>query len=283
MKKYSTLIVLLFISSLLFSQEDGDFPALNNSDIHIVQEKYFDGNGLWGHIDGGADLYLEYGFDKLLFQEVEWQNNKFRVEYYKMKDPEAAFGIFSVSKFKCDYTDTLTKYICITKYQTQAALDKFYISIANETGSDKARDLTVKLFSRILNKCTEDLYYFPDLFTLPFTANDYNNIKLFKGRLGIQNGLPLWSELFDGISGYKIFVAPFENKNGFINFSFIQFESNKELQKFITGMGFTQNKPYIKKGNYLYLVKFLSDNEIYFCESSLNIKETEKIIGLHFD
>ena len=106
MKNIILFFVLLFAVSIQTSaQIDKDFPAPTADEapaIKIIQEKYYDGNALWGHIDGGADLYLEYGFDKLLFQEIELNNIRFRIEYYRMKDPAAAFGIFSVSKFKCD-------------------------------------------------------------------------------------------------------------------------------------------------------------------------------------
>ena len=91
------LAIFLGAASLSPAQEKNDFPVLCVEDfegINIERTEYYDGNALWGLINGGADIYLEYGFDELAFQTVEWLEQHFRVEIYLMTDEEAAFGIY---------------------------------------------------------------------------------------------------------------------------------------------------------------------------------------------
>jgi len=102
-KLFLTYFIFLFAVVIQFAQEETSFPILSESDIEggvITRTGYYDGEALWGLINGGADLYLEYGFNKLLLQLIEWKGYKFRIEIYRMKSPEAAVGIFSVAHCK---------------------------------------------------------------------------------------------------------------------------------------------------------------------------------------
>ena len=61
----------------------------------------FDKEGLYGHIDGGAEIVLQYGFRELsvfAFRPSEAQGQAIKevgVEIYRMKSAEAAFGLYS--------------------------------------------------------------------------------------------------------------------------------------------------------------------------------------------
>ncbi|MDZ7767485.1 MAG: DUF6599 family protein [Melioribacteraceae bacterium] len=112
----------------------------------MTRSEIYVGEELWGLINGGADLYLEYGLDRTLLQEVVHNGKNYRIEVYGMTNIDAAFGIYSINKFNCGITDTLTKYICITPHQLQSAVGRFYISISNQSG-DKRRS---KIFSSLI-------------------------------------------------------------------------------------------------------------------------------------
>src|ERR1035437_10095412 len=49
---------------------------------------------LYGYIDGGAELFLELGFDELTLQKYRNGANEFAVEISRMTDPAAATGIY---------------------------------------------------------------------------------------------------------------------------------------------------------------------------------------------
>jgi len=49
---------------------------------------------LYGHIDGGAEAFLELGFEQLTVQKYKDGANELAVEIYRMKDATAARGIY---------------------------------------------------------------------------------------------------------------------------------------------------------------------------------------------
>jgi hypothetical protein len=265
MKFFQTVIILLIFALSVSAQDDKNFPTLNQSDVAEgnIRTSYYDGNALWGLIDGGADIFLEYGFDKLLFQEVEWKDFKFRVEIYRMNDVKSAFGIFSVSRYKCALSDTLTKYICITPYQVQAAVGRFYISIANDKGNKEAQDLTTELFKNVLVRVKDAALQLPALFRKKIFEPYKNQMKFMKGKLGLQNGFSNWSDLFEDYSNYEIYLLPVENENDYAYIAQIKFESESEMQKFINKNKSENQKDISRR------IKSLSPLEIVLIESNL--------------
>lgn len=90
-KLFITILILYLLVSTSPAQINNDFPKLVESDFpgsRITREQIFDGGGLWGYINGGADLFLEYGFDKLFLQEIEIDTYRFKIEFYKMNTIE---------------------------------------------------------------------------------------------------------------------------------------------------------------------------------------------------
>jgi len=56
----------------------------------------FAGDDLYIYIDGGAEIYNEYGFRRVLAQDFENKDGRgVTLEIYEMTDPAAAFGIYS--------------------------------------------------------------------------------------------------------------------------------------------------------------------------------------------
>ena len=74
-------------TGLLPEELDG-FQAVGSA-RHFVGEKLFD------YMDGGAELFLEYGFVQLWVREYRGGKGAISVEVYEMKDPPAAFGIWT--------------------------------------------------------------------------------------------------------------------------------------------------------------------------------------------
>ncbi len=75
-------------------------PAAGEADAWTPSGKTetFAGEGLYEHIDGGADIYLEYGFDELAIQKYNKGNEAVSLEVYRMSDPAAAFGIYTYNR-----------------------------------------------------------------------------------------------------------------------------------------------------------------------------------------
>lgn len=61
--------------------------------------RVFTGRELYDYINGGADLFLEYGFEEVAAGEYLTPGGKtIFINIYRMRDSDAAFGIFSVTR-----------------------------------------------------------------------------------------------------------------------------------------------------------------------------------------
>jgi Family of unknown function (DUF6599) len=58
------------------------------------QPRVFAGASLYGHINGGSELFLEYGFLDLRVQVYRKGEETIAFEAYRMKSPESALGIY---------------------------------------------------------------------------------------------------------------------------------------------------------------------------------------------
>ncbi len=54
----------------------------------------FEGAELYGHINGGAEVFLELGFESLRVQRYRGDAGRISVELYRMSDPAAALGVY---------------------------------------------------------------------------------------------------------------------------------------------------------------------------------------------
>jgi len=232
-------LLLLFSSAFMFSQNK--MPELRADDIpggRITHTEYFDGKSLWGYIDGGADVYMEYGFNKVLVQEIEWQTNHFKIDIYEMKSEGGAFGIFSVSRHRCLSGDSIAPWSCVTPYQIQFAKGRCYYSIVNDHGSDKEQSLAKKIAAILLKRSTGKAFVPPKIFRSPVFAPHLGEMKFMKGPLGIGNGFPDWQEKFSGIKDYSLYLLPIELKEGFFRIGFIVFARKTDRDNFYKTLNF---------------------------------------------
>src|SRR5512140_1987026 len=209
------LVICLFWFPVCSAQTKGDYPEITAIDLpgaEFSAPRFFTGTSLFGYIDGGAELYLEYGFSGAEITEITMGARKYKVEIFRMTGTEEAFGIFSVSKYRCIHTPDLAKYSCQTKYQLQFCKGSYYISIINGTGNSRDSSAMLHLGKIISNKISESEFdpgvYFPG-FPIDSSVKD---ILLAKGRLGIVNGYPDLEDYFKGITGYTAVILRIKEK-----------------------------------------------------------------------
>mgnify|MGYP006300610647 CR=1 FL=1 len=104
-KYYMTGFCLLFFVLSAHAQSEVDREYLagimpgDTIEDFIVQDSisYYFGDDLFYYINGGADIFLEYGFIGAASSKYTSGNGSLlHPEIYLMEDPEAAFGIYSV-------------------------------------------------------------------------------------------------------------------------------------------------------------------------------------------
>lgn len=101
------------------------------------QERLFVGAALYRHIDGGAELYNQFGFDRLVVQDYSKDAHEVRVEIYKMNDTAGAASVFAeITKGVATQTRYGTACV-LDDYQILFRRDAYCVSVTTyETGSE---------------------------------------------------------------------------------------------------------------------------------------------------
>lgn len=224
----SALLTLLTFSSsgqrLFISRALSEVQGIESSDSRTFTEK-----SLYGYINGGAELYLEYGFDTLIVTELVSDGRDIKVEAYRMKDPEAAFGIFSVSRFRCNGGPRLTQHICRSAYQVQFAKGPYYVSIVNDTGTEADQSKSLEIASFIIEHIP-DLSFDPSYFYSDGVDEEtMKGAVLVRGPLGIYNGIPTLTEKLGEASDYSALMI----RRGQDTLASLRFKDDKSVNAFL--------------------------------------------------
>ncbi len=197
--------------------------------IELSQSRTFTETSLYGYINGGAELYLEYGFDTLIVTEVVSEGRDIRVEAYRMKDPEAAFGIFSVSRFRCNGGPRLTQHLCRSAYQVQFAKGPYYFSIVNDTGTEadqrKSGEIAAFIIDQIADSPFDPCYFYTD----GVDDETMRGAVLVRGPLGIYNGIPTLSDKLGEASDYSGLMI----RRGQDTLASLRFNDDKAVNDFL--------------------------------------------------
>ncbi len=167
------------------------------SDVQVKRERTFTGEALYGFMNGGADLFLEYGVSQLVTRDVLYKGEEFTIDIYDMPSSSDAFGIYSLHTFKCQRADSLGCFDCLSTYQLQLAVDNKYVSIVFPSGSSRARvaaDELVRLYIDIeKGNCVE----IPEVMNIqpPYSGK----LKYIRGAIGIPGDQAYLATLLNGV------------------------------------------------------------------------------------
>lgn len=282
----SICFYLIFFTSNIVFAEDIQFPILKSHEIENLQvEKpsIYSHKELYGYIDGGAEIFLEYGFIRLFAQELHYGEKDLKLEIYQMTDSSAAFGIFSVSRNNCPSVDTLTEFSCSTSYQLALARGPYYLTITNYQGTDELENLSIKIARVVIGKIPDKDFTIPQIFRQSRFSPFLHQLKLMKGQLGLQNGYPDWLEKFQNISKFTVQLLPVQSENEGLICTLISLYTNSDYEKLFQNFGFQnlelrqsiwQQKSDTKG---LYLIKNLADQKILFIQTTNDFKDLYKI------
>lgn len=251
----------MFIPLATWSQVPEDFPALSLADLPgavISSPRVFTGSSLFGYINGGAELYLEYGFSLATITEISMNGGKYKTEIFKMNGPEEAFGIFSVSKFRCIDMPAYSDHTCRTRYQLQICKGPYYISIINSGGTASDSTASALIGSLIAGRISGEeidlLRYLPGIPGEKIKTDCF----LAKGRLGIVNGAPELEDCFRGIRNFTAVVLKGEEANTLS----VKFSDPDSMKKFTEINGIEAAGAQPAAGEAKLSVEYLTDNHI---------------------
>jgi Family of unknown function (DUF6599) len=113
------------------------------ADGHLKHEGdlgVYPGDHLYEYINGGAPIYLEYGFKEVASQELILNDHTFIFDVYQMESPLAAFGIFSVRRPERAPGIGNFAFSTFTDYQGLIAYDRYLIDISAYDTSEQTAD-----------------------------------------------------------------------------------------------------------------------------------------------
>jgi len=174
--------------------------------IEITKTRTFTAESLYGYMNGGAELYLEYGFDTLVVTELASGENDIKIEFYRMTDADAAFGIFSVSRFRCNGGPKLTVNQCRSAYQLQFCKGRYYVSIINNTGTDAEQKTANEIAGSLIRNIDEPPFDPVRFFEGGLDDETMKSAVLIRGPLGIYNGIPVLIDALGDVTGYSALI-----------------------------------------------------------------------------
>ena len=214
MMKMPRYVLLVYCGAFYANAQIVDTPSLRSGDLpglEITRTGHFDGKALYGYINGGAELYREYGFVDLTAQEMQIEGHQLVAELYRMHDSLAAFGIFSAFRGDCAGDDASRLYWCYTPGQVLTAAGRYFLRVQRLTGGSPGDGITKAVALRFL-----DLLPPSGRVVLPWFSSGPDvhvwerKAALVYGTLGLQNAFPDWADALEG-DGYKsITIVPWD-------------------------------------------------------------------------
>jgi len=154
--KVTILILSLSLSLQLFAQQEELMNLLPtgeqlNSFELKAEPEYYQGDDLFFLINGGADIYLEYGFKDVIsasFANKTGQN--FKAEIYQMLNDSATYGIFSFNSGK----KSVTHYIgdaCIIQNDFLIFIKGNYYTVLTTSSNKEEQQLNLVGFAEVIS------------------------------------------------------------------------------------------------------------------------------------
>jgi len=177
--------MLKSIESLLPSNTEIS-PWSKNGPANIYKE-----NQLFEYINGGAEIFFEYGFSQLITQEYIYDDELLVVDIYEMNDAAAAFGIYSINR---DYKlPALNIGDDGTQFEYHVAFwQNLYFVVIRGYKSDKTAKMILSQFAENISKQIRATSEQPQLLThLPANCLLPRSQGYLKGILGLNSQLYL--------------------------------------------------------------------------------------------
>lgn len=168
----------------------------------------YTGENLFSYIDGGADIYLEYGFKEVAScKYTNFASSSFRIEVYKMTSDSAAFGIFTINSSEKGKPVDLGNKALLYDYYLDFWKGSYFVRCTSGQRDNGLMD-TLKLFAGYVNDKIMETGREPKL-TNVFRVDktEFRNIKYITGIIGLGNvfnfGHGAIAGFREGVIGYS--------------------------------------------------------------------------------
>jgi hypothetical protein len=270
MKKYLSIPLLLLFQNIT-AQNIQQISESDIQDITILPGYSFEGENLNNYLGSAADLYSEYGLQKLYVNEYGKDKDTITLQVFSMVNAPSAFGIYSLSVSECMIRNIFGSFSCVTPYIVAAVHGPLFIHARNRTGSQSGQDLCKQLVKLIIDKNPQEVWYAPLLTQSSRAAPFTNTLRYYKGPIGLMKGLPVWSDLFDNIN-FHMYTMNINTPDYNVLLARIIFPDENTLNSFISKSSpivMSGNATPIKTSNGLYRSWFkINTTKILFMETN---------------
>jgi len=182
-----TVVGLLALTALA-SAQSVNLPPTGFAPGWAKAEKpeQFQNVDLFNYIDGGAELFLEFGFDKLVVQSYVKEFMELTLEVYQLESPESALGVYLLKSGKETPVKGLSARNTGDRFQITALRNRWFIHVNNPDGLPDA----VPAMTALAQKLTDALPEGPRvtlLDALPPTGIIRGSERLFRGPYALQS------------------------------------------------------------------------------------------------
>ncbi len=184
------LAAALFLLAAAAARAEGD-PALVPPDglregwARSEAVRVFNGADLYGHIDGGAEIFLELGFDALTLARYRHGEDELVLEIYRMGDPIAAWGIYLAKCGKETPDPSFAERHTAGRYQLAFVKGRYYVLVNNDAGTPEVAKLLLDV-GRLVAAGIPAADRPPILDRLPKDGLVPSSVRLIRGRFGLQ-------------------------------------------------------------------------------------------------
>jgi hypothetical protein len=112
----------------------------------------FQGSNLYGHINGGSELFLEFGFEELTVQRYRNGSEEVVIELYRMTDQVAAWGIYLMKCGKEIPNSSISCRHTVNLYQMLGVQDRYYFQINNMEAGARGQSAMFALGRELTNQ-----------------------------------------------------------------------------------------------------------------------------------
>jgi hypothetical protein len=148
--------------------------------------KTFRGAELYGHIDGGAEIFLELGFDTLTLAHYRRGEAEIVLEVYRMDDPAAAWGIYLAKCGKETPDPSFAERHTLGRYQLALVKGRYYVLVNNDAGTKEAASALVE-FGRFVVSRIPAAEPPAALALLPKDGLVSSSVRLLRGQYGLRS------------------------------------------------------------------------------------------------
>jgi len=197
------------------------------------------GDDLYLLIDGGAEIFLEYGFEETVLQSYVNGNEKsINLEIYKMEDSSGAYGMYTFRTSEGCKAVPIGDEACIEDYYMNFWKGSFIVTVIG-FDTDEETVEGVKTIARAVAARIKESRKKPSLTGfLPEKGLRPNGIKYIRGNLALYNNYELSKSNIFGLSEGVIGVYGDHNI-----FLFVYIDETESRKWFLNGVDSLKSNP----------------------------------------